>query len=149
MEKLAIVNLDLKRSAKASNKVQAPKIMGMTKQNLLTVDCELPESQRPTLTTTPSQKSGRMKVKPFMRMQSATKTPSKESSAVKMQSFKLKERTRVYERLRKELDRKLEEPGLKDRVKQVILKQCVDLESQYADVLATTTKNKSKTPLKK
>ena len=39
-----------------------------------------------------------------------------------MQSFKLKERTKVYGRLRKELDRKLEEPGLQDRIKQVIFK---------------------------
>ena len=45
-----------------------------------------------------------------------------------MQSFKLKERTKVYGRLRKELDRKLEEPGLQDRIKQVILKQVMDLE---------------------
>ena len=126
---MAIVNLDLRGSSKATRKVQPPQIMAMTKQNLLTVDCELPESQRPTLTTTPSQKSGRMKVKDFMRGESANKTPNKQSSsAAKMQSFKLKERTKVYGRLRKELDRKLEEPGLQDRIKQVILKQVMDLE---------------------
>ena len=129
MDKLAIVNLDFKSKSKATRKVQPPQIMAMTKQNLLNVDCELPESQRPTLTTTPSQKSGRMKVKDFMRGESANKTPNKQSSsAAKMQSFKLKERTKVYGRLRKELDRKLEEPGLQDRIKQVILKQVMDLE---------------------
>ena len=77
MDQLAIFNLDLRGSSKATRKVQPPQIMAMTKQNLLTVDCELPESQRPTLTTTPSQKSGRMKVKAFMREQSASKTPNK------------------------------------------------------------------------
>ena len=54
MDKLAIVNLDFKSKSKVTRKVQPPKIMAMTKQNLLNVDCELPESQRPTLTTTPS-----------------------------------------------------------------------------------------------
>ena len=55
----------------------------------------------------------------------------------------------MYERLRRELDKKLEEQGLQDRVKQVLLKQSMDLDAKYADVLATATKTKSKTPLKK
>ena len=42
MNKLGLVNIDLKGSVKTSNKVQPPQIM--TKQSLLAVDCELPES---------------------------------------------------------------------------------------------------------
>ena len=69
-----------------------------------------------------------MRVNKALRGQSAIKTPSKEAVG-KLQSFKLKERGRVYERLRKELEKKLEEPGLQERVKQVILKQSAELDN--------------------